>query len=199
MPLSLLQAEQYLLSHSFFVHQMLQSLKSSLQPFTRCSPVSPYLPCLYLGAENWIQHSKCVSLMLRRKERSPPYLLAALQMQPRTLLVLLATRVHCGLELGVYSLTLPSCFPAGWPQCILVHGIVPYHVQDFSFPFVDICKVSASPLSQPVQVPLNGNTTFWCISHSSQFCISCKFAEGALYPIVHVINEDVVPALGVYH
>lgn len=137
--------------------------------------------------------------MLRRKERSPPCLLAALLMQPRTLLVLLAARVHHGLELGVYGLTLPSCFPAGWPQCILVYGVVPSHVQDFSFPFVDICEVSASPLSQPVQVPLNGNTTFWCISHSSQFCVSCKLAEGALCPIVHVINEDVVLTLGVYH
>jgi len=62
---------------------------------------------------------------------------------------------------------------------------------DYPSPGARLCTALAEPhevpVSQflpPVEVPLNGS------SHSSQFCI-CSFAEGALSPIVQVINEDV--------
>lgn len=33
---------------------------------------------------------------------------------------------------------LPNCFPAGWaPACVLVPGVVPAQVQDFSFPLLN--------------------------------------------------------------
>lgn len=42
----------------------------------------------------------------------------------------------------------------------------------------------------PLEVPLNGSTSVWCISRSSQFHIIFIFAEGAFCPIIQVINED---------
>lgn len=60
-------------------------------------------------------------------------------------------------------------------------------MQDFSFPFVDADEVHFPTF----RVHLNGNAAFWCISHSSQFCIGCKLAEGALWPIIHAITEGV--------
>lgn len=104
-------------------------------------------------------------------------------MQPRMLLVLLATRVHRGLEVGVRGLTLPGCFPAGWPQCILVHGVVPSHMQDFSFPFVDVREVSASPLSQPVQVPLNGNATSGASATPPSFVLAANLLRVPFAPL----------------
>ena len=66
-------------------------------------------------------------------------------------------------------------------------GVIPPQMQNF----VELREVPLSPILQPVEVPLNGSTTIWCISHPSQFCIICELAEGALCPIVHIINEDV--------
>ncbi|KAK4825521.1 hypothetical protein QYF61_000034 [Mycteria americana] len=43
----------------------------------------------------------------------------------------------------------------------------------------------------PVQVPLDGSTTLWCINHSSEFGVISKLAEDTLCPIIHIMNEDV--------
>ena len=40
-------------------------------------------------------------------------------------------------------------------------------------------------------VPLDGSMTLWYISHSSQFGMNCKPAEGTFYPITQISNEDV--------
>ncbi|XP_008948609.1 PREDICTED: serine/threonine-protein kinase WNK2-like, partial [Merops nubicus] len=45
---------------------------------------------------------------------------------------------------------------------------------------------------QPVQVPLDSCTAFWCVSHSSQFDIINKFADGALQPFIQVIKNTLV-------
>jgi len=47
------------------------------------------------------------------------------------------------------------------------------------------------PLLKPVQVSLDGIPSFCCISRTSQFGIVCKFVEGALDPIICVIDKDV--------
>ena len=67
------------------------------------------------------------------------------------------------------------------PQCVLVHGIFPSVGQDFALPFKEFHEVPLCPFLQPVKVPLNGSVTFWCISHSSELCIVCELAEGALH------------------
>jgi len=52
------------------------------------------------------------------------------------------------------------------------------------------CVELQNSLAQPVQVFLNGSTTIWCITHFSQFCVVCLFDEGALCPVIQLINED---------
>lgn len=72
---------------------------------------------LHWGAQNWTQHSKCVSPVLNKREVSPLDLLAVLcLMQPRMLLSFFATRVYCWLPLNFLSTRtmcpfLRSCFP----------------------------------------------------------------------------------------
>ncbi|KAK4827979.1 hypothetical protein QYF61_022681 [Mycteria americana] len=78
---------------------------------------------------------------------------------------------------------LPSCFAAGWSQHVLVHGVVPRQVQNLAFSFTEVHKVPVSSFLQPVQVPLDGSTPLWPVTHSSQFCVICKLAEGTLCPI----------------
>ena len=74
---------------------------------------------------------------------------------------------------------------------VLVHGVIPLQVQDFAFAFVELHEVPVSLFLQPVEVPLNGSMILWWISCSSQVCIVCKLAKGALCPIVQIINQDV--------
>lgn len=39
------------------------------------------------------------------------------------------------------------------------------------------------------KVPLNASASSWSMSRSSQLGVIRKLAEGALYPIIQVINE----------
>lgn len=43
---------------------------------------------------------------------------------------------------------------------------------------------------QPIEIPVDGSTTLWCISHSPQFCGICTVVEATLCPIIDIINED---------
>jgi len=71
-----------------------------------------------------------------------------------------------------------------------VHGVVPPPVQDPSLALVELHQVPLPRILQPVQVSLNGSTAFWCIYHSSQFCVISKLAEGTLCPFIQVIDEE---------
>ena len=76
-------------------------------------------------------------------------------------------------------------------QHVIVHGVIPSRTQDLAFPLVELHDVPVSPFLLHVEVPLNCSTTSWCISHSSQFCTICKLSDGALYPIILIIIEEV--------
>jgi len=76
-------------------------------------------------------------------------------------------------------------------QNMLMPGVVSPRVKDFAFLLVKLQEISVSPFPQVVGVPLNGSMTFWCISHSSQFCVISKIAEGTLSPVVQIINKNV--------
>ena len=56
---------------------------------------------------------------------------------------------------------------------------------------VELHTIPVGPFLQPVHVPLDVSATLWCISCSSQFCVSSKLAEGTLCLIIQIINEDV--------
>jgi len=64
-------------------------------------------------------------------------------------------------------------------------------VQDPAFGFVELHQVPLCPTLQPVQISLNGNTAFCCISHFSQFSVTSKLAEGTLCPYIQVIDEEI--------
>jgi len=53
-----------------------------------------------------------------------------------------------------------------------VHAVVPTQVQDHTLALVEAHHIPLCPTQQSVQVLLNGSMAFWCVSHSSQLCIS---------------------------
>ena len=62
---------------------------------------------------------------------------------------------------------------------------------ELALPFAELSKVPACPFLQPVEVPLDGSTTLWCISHSSQFYVLSNLAESTRCPVIQIMNGGV--------
>jgi len=88
--------------------------------------------------------------------------------QPIVLLAFFATTAYCWLMFNILSTRTPRSFSEK-----LLFSLLP-----------------VGPFLQPVTVPLHGSSTLQCINHSSRFWIIYKPAEGAVCPIVWVINEN---------
>ena len=113
-------------------------------------------------------------------------------MKPRMLLVTFAVRAHCWLVFKFLSTRTPStkllstrspAYTGSWSYSSPGAGVVS--------PSVELHEVPFSSFLQPVEVPLKGSTPIWCTRPSSQFRIICKYAKGALYSIIQIINEEV--------
>lgn len=96
--------------------------------------------------------------------------------------------IQAGVQQNFQVLFCQATSQMASPQHILVLGVVPPHVQGLPFPHFELCKVPLCSFLQPVEVILKGTTTIWSVSLSSQFCITCKLAEGAHYPSVPVLT-----------
>ena len=73
---------------------------------------------------------------------------------------------HQGALLACFPFGVLFCkavFQLASPQHILVHGLVPPQVQDFSILRAELDDVPFSPSLQPVEVPLDSRTTS-CVS-----------------------------------
>ncbi|KAK4830703.1 hypothetical protein QYF61_012872 [Mycteria americana] len=154
---SLLQAQQSQLSQPFLIGEMLQSLHHLH---------GPLLDSLQRGLTSAEQRGRITSLNL---------LAILCLMQPRITLAFFATR-------DPQIRFCRAAFQLGGPQYILVPGVVPAQVQDFVLLLVELHEVPVGLFLLPVEVPLDGSMTFWCISHSSQFGVICKLFEGTLAP-----------------
>jgi len=64
-------------------------------------------------------------------------------------------------------------------------------VRDHTLALVEPHQAPLHLTHQSVQILLDGSTTIWCTSYSSQPCIISKLAEGELYPFIQVMDEDI--------
>ncbi|KAF1440525.1 Zinc finger RNA-binding protein, partial [Pygoscelis papua] len=86
----------------------------------------------------------------------------------------LLAHVQLGVRQDPRVLFCQAAFQLGGCQHILVHGVVPRWLQNFALPLVELHEIPIGPFLQPVEVPLDGSTTLWHISHSSQFVSSAN-------------------------
>ena len=139
--------------------------------------------------QNRGQHSQCglISAEWPRGEDQSLHLLAMLfLMQPMDTADHLCRKVSNRTTPRSFSAELPSSHAGPslyWlflPRCGMAH-----------LPLLTVsCEMPVCSFRQPVDIPLNSSTAICCISHSSWFCVNCKATEGALSPIIQVINED---------
>lgn len=82
-------------------------------------------------------------------------------------------------------LSCRAALQLGSSQPVLVR-VVPPQVQDFALCLVEHCEILISLFLQPVNVPLDWNRTLGHISHSSQFGVIHKLAEGTHCSIIYI-------------
>ena len=77
------------------------------------------------------------------------------------------------------------------PQPVALHGVVVTKVQDLALGLVKPQLVNLSSKIQPIQVPLQSLPTLEQIDIPTQLGVTCKFTEGALKPLIHIIDKDI--------
>ncbi|XP_055576153.1 uncharacterized protein LOC129736772 [Falco cherrug] len=177
-------AASWCISHSSQLCVTCKRSEGSSVP-SSCSSLS----LLDWGAQRWTQHSSCSlpSAEQRGRITSLDLLAMLLLMHPRVLLAALATRAHCWLVGNLLSTSTPTSFSAELPPS----RPAPARTgawgcsspgADPTLAFAGLHQVPLCPALQPVPVSLNGSAASWCISHSSQLCVTCKRSEGSSVP-----------------
>ncbi|KAJ7406256.1 hypothetical protein WISP_134969 [Willisornis vidua] len=70
-------------------------------------------------------------------------------------------------------------------------GVVVAKVQHLALGLFEPHTVGFGPSIQPVQVPLHSNPAFQQIDTPPRLGVICKFANGALNPLIQIINKDI--------
>ncbi|KAK4827067.1 hypothetical protein QYF61_013708 [Mycteria americana] len=84
-----------------------------------------------------------------------------------------------------------AAFQPLFPKPVALHGVVVTQVQDLALGLVEPHTTDLSPSIQPVQVPLQSFPTLKQINAPAQFGVICKLTEGALNPLVQIIDKDI--------
>lgn len=162
------------------------SLNLFCHPFLDLLQESPSV--LYCRAQTWTEHSRCVSPGLSRTEGSSPLTCWQYSSVCCTghcscclLQAYIAGSWSTGCLPGPSDLPGNTAFQMVGPEHILVQCYF-LLVHNLAISIIVLDEVPVCLFLQPAEVPPNGSTTIWCISHSSHFCIFSKLVS---------INEDV--------
>ncbi|KAK4819907.1 hypothetical protein QYF61_014642 [Mycteria americana] len=78
-----------------------------------------------------------------------------------------------------------------FPKPAALHGVVVAQGQDPALGLVEPHTIDLSPLIQPVQVPLQSLPALQQINTPAQFGVICRLSEGALDPLIQIIDKDI--------
>ncbi|KAK4826647.1 hypothetical protein QYF61_010575 [Mycteria americana] len=84
-----------------------------------------------------------------------------------------------------------TAFQLLFPKPVVLHGVAVAQVQDPALSLVEPHTIGPSPWIQPVQVPLQSLPTLQQINTPTQLGVICKLTEGALDPLVQIIDKDI--------
>ncbi|KAK4821762.1 hypothetical protein QYF61_000823 [Mycteria americana] len=84
-----------------------------------------------------------------------------------------------------------AAFQPLFPKPVALHGVVVTQVQDLALGLVKPHAIDFGPSMQAVQIPLQSFPTLKQINTPAQLGAICKLTEGALDPLVQVIDKDI--------
>ncbi|KAK4824258.1 LOW QUALITY PROTEIN: hypothetical protein QYF61_012524 [Mycteria americana] len=82
-----------------------------------------------------------------------------------------------------------AAFQPPFPKPVALHGIVVTQVQDPALSLVEPHAIGLGSLIQPAQIPLL--PTLKQINTPTQLGVICKLTEGALRPLIQIIDKDI--------
>ncbi|KAK4812409.1 hypothetical protein QYF61_019643 [Mycteria americana] len=83
-----------------------------------------------------------------------------------------------------------AAFQPLFPKPVTLHGVAVTQVQDLALSLVEPHTIGPSPLTQPIQVPLQSLPPLKQIT-PAQLGVICNLTEGALDPLVQIIDKDI--------
>ncbi|KAK4832661.1 hypothetical protein QYF61_024780 [Mycteria americana] len=84
-----------------------------------------------------------------------------------------------------------AAFQPLFPKPVALHGVAVTQVQDLALGLAEPHTIDLSPSIQPVQVPLQSLPTLKQIDTPAQLGVICKLTEGALNPLIQIIDKDI--------
>ncbi|GAB0204040.1 hypothetical protein GRJ2_002869600 [Grus japonensis] len=84
-----------------------------------------------------------------------------------------------------------AAFQPLFPKPIALHGVIVTQVQDLALSLLEPHTVGLGPLIQTVQIPLQNLPTLKQINTPTQLGVICKLTEGALNPLIQIIDKDI--------
>ncbi|KAK4826190.1 hypothetical protein QYF61_006134, partial [Mycteria americana] len=84
-----------------------------------------------------------------------------------------------------------AAFQPLFPKPVALHGVAVAQVQDLALGLVEPHTIGLGPSIQPVQVPLQSLPTLKQINIPTQLGVICKLTEGALDPLIQIIDKDI--------
>ncbi|KAK4821425.1 hypothetical protein QYF61_019703 [Mycteria americana] len=84
-----------------------------------------------------------------------------------------------------------AAFQPLFPKPVVLHGVAVAQVQDLALGLVKPHTIDLGPLIQPVQIPLQSLPTLKQINTPAQLGVICKLTEGALDPLIQIMDKDV--------
>ncbi|KAK4824816.1 hypothetical protein QYF61_019666 [Mycteria americana] len=103
----------------------------------------------------------------------------------------LLAHIQSGIDQHPQVLFHWAAFQPLFPKPVALHGVVVTQVQDPALGLVKPHTIDLGPSIQPVQVPLQSLPTLKQINTPAQLGVICKLTEGALDPLIQIIDIDI--------
>ncbi|GAB0184399.1 hypothetical protein GRJ2_000905200 [Grus japonensis] len=103
----------------------------------------------------------------------------------------LLAHVQLAINQHPQVLFLQAPFQPLFPKPVGLHGVVVTQLQDPALSLVEPHTIGLGPLIQPVQIPLQSLPALKQINTPTQLGVICKLTEGALNPLVQIIEKDI--------
>ncbi|KAK4817813.1 hypothetical protein QYF61_027864 [Mycteria americana] len=84
-----------------------------------------------------------------------------------------------------------AAFQPLFPKPVALHGVAVAQLQDLALGLVESHTTGPSPWIQPVQIPLQSLPPLKQINTPTQLGVICKLTEGALDPLIQIIDKDI--------
>ncbi|KAK4816620.1 hypothetical protein QYF61_019319 [Mycteria americana] len=102
----------------------------------------------------------------------------------------LLAHIQLAVDQDPQVLSCRAAFQPLFPKPVALHGVAMAQVQDLALGLLKPHTIDLGPLIQPVQIPVQSLPTLQQINTPAQLGVICKLTEGALDPLIQIIDKN---------